>query len=51
LSDHADEVLAVAGDAVARTTDLWLRWTPADWPLRTQAATLSIARGRQVLEE
>lgn len=49
LSDHADEVLAVAGDAVARITDLWLRSTPAEWPLREEAAALAVARGRQML--
>jgi hypothetical protein len=30
-------------------TDLWLRWTPGDSPLREQAAALAVARGRQVL--
>lgn len=51
LSDHAEEVLSLAGDDVARIADLWLRWTPEDWPLRDQAATLAIAVGHHVLAE
>jgi hypothetical protein len=49
LSAHSDEALAIAGDEVARITDLWLRWTPDGFPLRPQAAVLAIARGQQVL--
>lgn len=49
LSDHAEEALTLAGDAVAQITDLWLRFTPEDWPLRDQAAALAIANGRRLL--
>ncbi|MHB8696311.1 MAG: hypothetical protein ACYDHH_34285, partial [Solirubrobacteraceae bacterium] len=49
LSDHGEEVLSLAGDEVARIADLWLRWTPENWPLRDQAATLAIAVGHQAL--
>jgi hypothetical protein len=51
LSDHAEEAATLAGDPVARITDLWLRWTPDDWPLREQAANLALARARGMLAD
>ena len=51
LSDHAEDALAPAGDSVARVVDLWLRWTPDDWPCRGEAADLAVRRGRTLVSE
>ena len=37
-------------DEFARTAEMWLRWTPPEWPLRGEAADLAIGLGRDMLE-
>jgi hypothetical protein len=50
LHTHRSEVLLLAPDELARTVDMWLRWTPSDWPLRGETADLAVGLGREMLE-
>ena len=50
LRTHQSEARALAPDELARTADMWLRWTPPEWPLRGEAADLAIGLGRDMLE-
>jgi hypothetical protein len=50
LQSHQSEACTLAPDELARTADMWLRWTPQEWPLRAEAADLAIGLGRDMLE-
>jgi hypothetical protein len=50
LHTHRSEALLLAPDELARTVDMWLRWTPSEWPLRGEAADLAVGLGREMLK-
>lgn len=51
LHEHRDTIPSRALGPVARVADLWLRYTPADWPLRDKAADLAIALGEHLIRD
>ena len=50
LAAHREQALELASKYVAAVADLWLRTSPAGWPLRRDAAELGLACGRFVIE-
>lgn len=51
LYEHRDAIPRHALGSVARVADLWLRYTPSDWPLRDKAADLALALGEQLTRD